>query len=239
MTSSGLPGVIVASAPAATRSAYLRRVAGLSFLGLLLVAAAGVGSMLFLATHLGLLRGASASLIILGCWAITNFVAQPMVFGGNSKALGFVLGSVTQGIALGFLLLVAVMFSRQTFGNPFMFIGVAIVLTTVAGIGLTLYAATEKREFSVLRAALAAMSIPMLVLMALSFAFPGWFGGGLGIVMSAVFVVVSAAGLTYQLNRVVHHFTTGMAIEGGYVIAIGVTVLFWNILSLVMRLNRR
>src|SRR5262245_55645505 len=197
MTSSGLPGVVVASAPSAVRSAYLRRVAALSFAGLLLVAVAGVGSMLFLGTHLNLLRGWTSMLIILGCWAVTNFVAQPMVFGTGSKAAGFVLGTVTQGLALGFLLLVAVLLSRQQFGNPFTFIGMAVTLTTVAGIGITIYAASEKREFSILRAGLAALSLPMLALMAMSFAFPQWFGGGLGIALSAIFVIVSAAGLTY------------------------------------------
>jgi FtsH-binding integral membrane protein len=238
MTTSGFPGVVVAHAPAATRSAYLRRVAGLSFLGLLIVALSGIGSMFYLATHPGLLRGPSSMLIILGCWAVTNFVAQPMVFRGN-KVLGFALGTIAQGLALGFLLLVAVLLSQQSFGNPFAFIGVAVALTAVAGIGIGIYAASEKREFSVLRAGLAALSLPMLGLMAASFAFPQWFGGGLGIAMCAVFVIISAAGLTYQLNRVVHHFTTGMHVEGAYVIAIGVTVLFWNILSLVMRMNRR
>jgi len=239
MTSIGHSGVVVASAPPAVRSAYLRRVAGLTFVGLLLVAVAGIGSMLFLGTHLNLLRGWTATVIILGCWAVTNFVAQPMVFGTGSKTLGFVLGTVTQGLALGFLLLVAVLLSQQRFGNPFTFIGMAVALTTVAGIGISVYAASEKREFSMLRAGLAALSLPMLGLMAISFAFPQWFGGGFGIVLSAIFVVVSAAGLTYQMNRVVHHFTTGMAVEGAFVIAIGVTVLFWNILSLLMRLNRR
>jgi FtsH-binding integral membrane protein len=239
MTSTGLPGVVVASAPAAVRSAYLRRVAALTFGGLLIVAVAGIGSMLYLGTHPGLLRGWTAMAVILGCWAVTNFVAQPMVFGTRNKAIGFVLGTLTQGIALGFLLLVAVLMSQQAFGNPFTFIGMAVALTAVAGLGITLYAASEKREFSVMRAAMAALSLPMLALMALSFAFPQWFGGGLGIFLCAIFVIVSAAGLTYQMNRVVHHFRTNMAVEGGYVIAIGVTVLFWNILSLLMRLNRR
>jgi FtsH-binding integral membrane protein len=238
MSSTSFPGVVVAHAPAVTRSAYLRRVAGLTFVGLLLVGLAGIGSMVYLGSHLALLRGWGATVVILGCWAVTNFVAQPMVF-GNSKSIGFVLGTVTQGIALGFLLLVAVLLSQQAFGNPFTFIGMAVVLTVVAGIGITIYAASEKREFSALRAGLAAFSLPMLALMALSFAFPQWFGGGLGILLSVIFVVVSAAGLTYQLNRVVHHFTTDMTVEGAYVIAIGVTVLFWNILSLLMRLNRR
>ena len=40
--------------------------------------------------------------IILGCWALTNFVARPMVFGTGNKIAGFFLGTVAQGAALGF-----------------------------------------------------------------------------------------------------------------------------------------
>ena len=79
----------------------------------------------------------------------------------------------------------------------------------------------------------------MLGLMALSFGFPGLLGGTGGIVVSSIFVLVSAAGLLYQINRVLHHYTTDMHMEGAYTITIGVVVLFWNILSLLMRLRRR
>ena len=47
------------------------------------------------------------------------------------------------------------------------------------------------------------------------------------------------AALLYRVNAVVHHFSTDMTVEGGYLIAIGVIVLFWNILSLLLRLRRR
>ena len=57
--------------------------------------------------------------------------------------------------------------------------------------------------------------------------------------LSAVFVVVSAAGLLYQVNQVIHRLRTDMHIEGAYLITMGVLVLFWNLLSLLMRLNGR
>lgn len=238
MSAAGMSGVVVAAVDADARRAYLRTVLGISCLGLFIAGAVGIVSMVTIALNPVVLRGWGPMLIILGCWAVTNFVAQPMVFGGR-KWLGFVLGTATQGVALGFLLLVAVAISRQDFGNPLVLIGMAIVLTVVAGIGITSYALVERREFTMLRAALGAVFLPMLVLMGVTFAFPNAIGGTAGIVLAAIFVVVSAAALLYRVNAVVHNFTTEMTVEGGYLIAIGVIVLFWNILSLLLRLRRR
>ena len=54
-----------------------------------------------------------------------------------------------------------------------------------------------------------------------------------------VFVVVSAGGLLYNLNHVIHHMSTEMHVPAAYHITLGILVLFWNILVLLMRLQRR
>lgn len=233
-----LPGLSVAESTSSARATYLRKVLGLTALGLLISAIVGVISMFTIASMPGLLRGYGPMIIILGCWALTNFVARPMVFGSNKWA-GFLLGTVAEGVSMGFILLVAVIMSKADTGNPFSLIGTALAATVFSGLGLTFYAASEKREFTLLRAGLSATFIPMLILMGVSFAFPGVMGGTFGLIACCVFVLISAAGLLYQLNQVIHNFTTDMEIEGAYIITIGVLVLFWNILSLLMRLRRR
>jgi FtsH-binding integral membrane protein len=239
MEQSTFPTVAIADAAPEVRSAYLRKVLGITVGGLLLSALVGVASMFFIATQPWLFSGYAPVIFILGCWAITNFVARPMVF-GNQKVAGFLLGTVTQGAAMGFILLVGVLISQQAFGNPFRLVGTALGITVATGIGLALYVSSERREFSFLRAALSATFIPMLILMAVSFAFPNFLGNGpLGLVVSAVFVLISAAGLLYQLNLVMHEFTPEMALEGSYIVTIGLLVLFWNVLSLLTRLFRR
>ena len=90
-----------------------------------------------------------------------------------------------------------------------------------------------------LGAGLSALGIPMLILMVASFAFPGFFGGTLGLVLTGLFVVISAGSLLYQINQVVHKLRTDQHVEGAYMITLSVLVLFWNLLSLLMRLNRR
>jgi len=80
---------------------------------------------------------------------------------------------------------------------------------------------------------------PMLALMAVSFIFPSLFGGTVGLLLSVVFVVVSAAGLLYQINVVLHRLKTNQHVEGSYMITLGILILYWNILTLLMRLSRR
>lgn len=229
----------VAHAPADVRLAYLRRVLGLTFVGLMLAGGAGIATAIGLAATGGaLLSGFFPMVIILGSWGVANYVARPMVFGANKMA-GFVLGSVAQGIAMGFILLAAVLVSAGALGNPFTLIGLALGLTGFSGLGMAAYVWTARKDFSMIGAGLSALSIPMLILMGVSFAFPGLLGGTAGVVVSGLFVVVSAGGLLYQLNQVVHDYDTDMHVEGAYTVTLGLLVLFWNVLSLLMRLTRR
>ena len=230
--------VPIALAPPEVRSTYLRRVFGTTVLGLALASIVGVASAWFIASQPGLLSGYAPMAIILGCWALTNFVARPMVF-GNAKWAGFFLGTIAQGVSMGFILLLGLVISQQVYANPFRLIATALGVTVATAVGLGIYAADGRREFTLLRAGLAAVSIPMLILMAVTFAFPNFIGGTAGLVVSGIFVVVSAAGLLYQLNLVMHEFTEDMPVEGAYLLTIGVLVLFWNILSLLSRLTRR
>ncbi len=231
-------GFPVARASEADRITFLRRTLAWSFAGVGIAGTTGVVTASVLALMPSLVSGYFPMLFILGMWAVTNFVARPMVFGA-AKIPGFILGTAAQGVAMGFLLLVAAMVSAAAIGNPFALIVLAMGLTGFTALGMTAYVYTIKRDFSIIGAGLAALSIPMLILMAVSFAFPALFGGALGLLFGVVFVLISAAGLLYQLNQVVHSFNTNMHIEGGYTISIGILVLFWNILSLLMRLTRR
>ncbi|MES2640157.1 MAG: Bax inhibitor-1 family protein [Myxococcota bacterium] len=230
--------VPVSRASVSERNDYLRKTLGLTVAGLGIASVTGIGTSIGLAMVPSMLSGYLPMIVILAMWAVSNFVAQPMVFKGP-KAVGFVLGTAAQGVAMGFLLLVAAYASAAALGNPFTLIALAMGLTGFTGLGMAAYVWTSKKDFSLIGAGLSAMSIPMLILMAVSFAFPSFIGGTLGIVMSAVFVLISAAGLVYQLNKVIHEYDTDMHIEGAYTISMGLLVLFWNILSLLMRLTRR
>ena len=93
------------------------------------------------------------------------------------------------------------------------------------------------RDLSYIGAGLSMLFLPMMILMAVSFVFP--IGGPIGILISILFVGVSAAGLLYQMNKVLRELRSDMHVEGAYMITMGILILFWNILVLLMRLQRR
>ena len=62
---------------------------------------------------------------------------------------------------------------------------------------------------------------------------------GIGLVIGGVFLLVSVAGMLWKLNVVAYQMPDTMAIEGGFEIALGVIVLFWNLLSFMNRFRRR
>jgi FtsH-binding integral membrane protein len=232
----------LARASAADRVEYLQRVllwtSGGLFVSGITGAATALGLSIALSMGITLLFNQWVSLaIIFGSYGIAHYAAPRMVF-GNAKVLGFGVGAVFQGISMGYLLLYAVLLGAQM-GNPFGMVGTALGLTAMTGVGLTAYVWTGPKNFGWLGAGLSALFLPMLLLMGVSFVFPGLLGGPLGIAVSGLFVLVSVGGLLYQINVVMHKLNTRQHIEGAYMITMGVLILFWNILSLLMRLNRR
>ena len=232
----------LARASAADRVEYLQRVlmwtTGGLFVSGITGAATALGLSIALSLHLTFLFNQWVSLaIIFGSYGIAHYLAPRMVF-GNAKVLGFGVGAVFQGISMGYLLLSAVAIGTQM-GSPFGMVGTALGLTAMTGLGLTAYVWTGPKNFGWLGAGLSALFLPMMLLMAVSFVFPGFIGGPLGIAVSGLFVLISVGGLLYQINVVMHQLNTQQHIEGAYMITMGILILFWNILSLLMRLNRR
>jgi hypothetical protein len=213
---------------------YLQKVLILTVFGLGVSAITGMMSA-FVVGAVPLLQGRLAMfVIVLGSFFAAQSGCSRLVFGGQ-RLLGFVLAAVFQGIAMGYLLLAAISVG-VSMGSPFVLVFEAMALVGLAAAGMTAYLWSGPKEFSMLRAGLAAVSLPMLVLMVVSFVFP--IGGVMGVLLSAVFVVVSAGGLLYQINAVLHRLRSSQTVEGAYLITMGVLVLYWNVLTLLMRLRR-
>ncbi len=224
----------LANAMPEQRVDYLKKVLILTVFGLGVSAVVSLISALVVG-FVPLLQGRLASLvIIMGAFFAAQSGCSRLVFGGQ-RLLGFVLATVFQGIAMGYLLLMAVTIGIGL-GSPFVLVFEAMALVGLAAAGMTAYLWTTPREFSMLRAGLAALSLPMLVLMVVSFVFP--IGGVMGIALTGLFVVVSAGGLLYQINTVLHRLRSSQTVEGAYLITMGVLVLYWNVLTLLMRLRR-
>lgn len=220
------------------RGAYLRRVGLYTLVGLFIAFLSGgtsAGAILFVPA---LQNKWVAIGLIMASWFVSNNLARGMVFSESaaSRWTGFVLGSAAQGFAMGWILLAAVFVGAAT-GSPLGLIGLAGMIVAMTAFGFVVYLWTAPAELSFVRGAITMMALPMFALMVVSFFWP--ITGTLGIIVSAVFCAMSAAGLLYQTNEVLHRFRSDMALEGAYTITLGLLVLFWNVLSLLMRLNRR
>ncbi len=232
------PAVPLTYADGNLRVRYLQRVAAITVLGLFIAGVTGVFSSGVIALVPALQNRLASFVIIMGGMGVANWVAPRFVFSASAPARwgGFLLGTAAEGVALGYLLLTAFVLGAQS-GNPLLLVAQAMGLTGLAAAGMTAYLWTSPRDFSMVRAGLAALAIPMLVLMVLSFVFP--ISGTIGILMSLAFVAMSVGGLLYKVNDVLHRLQSDMYVEGAYTITLGILALFWNILVLLMRLQRR
>lgn len=231
---SGLGLAPALEAPAEARAAFLRRVALWTVGGLLLTAVVSLVSVFAIVPFVFQGGKWAVLAVVYGSFLATQTVARKMVY-GEAKAAGFVLGTSLQGIALGFLLAVTLAIGQVSDGLAT--IGYALLMTVLASLAMLTYVSMEKHEFSLIRAGLSMLFVPMLVLMGLQLVFP--IGGTFGIVIAAVFLVVSVAGLLWKLNYVLHEMPVTMPTEAGFELTLGIVVLFWNLLSLMNRLRRR
>lgn len=229
--------VPVAESAVDARVAFLRKVGGMTFLGLVF---AGITAMISMGAVLSIpmLANQWVSLgIMLGAIFGSRFIGDSMVHNPSTQMIGFAIGTGLQGVAMGYLLLAAVLLSIDLYANPLVVIGQALGLVGLTVVGMVAYLLTGPKNLSMIGGAMSALALPMLALMVISFVFP--IGGPFGILLSAVFVAISAGGLLYNLNTVMHRMSTDMVVPAAYHVTLGMLVLFWNILSLLMRLQRR
>ena len=219
-----------------TRIRYLQRVLLWTAGGLAVAAVSGLLSVKIIAATPALQNQMASLIIILGGMFFAQMVCGGMVRQPATRVFGFLLGNAVEGLTLGYLLLAAINVSSVQFGDPWLLISQALGLTVLVAVSLTAYVWTKPREFRWAQAVVGSLFLPMIALMITSFVFPTLFGGTLGLIFSAVFVAISALGLLLSIRDVLHHLREDQAIEGAFVISMGILVLFWNILSLLIRL---
>jgi FtsH-binding integral membrane protein len=222
------------AAPVEERTAFLRRAALWTMGGLAITSVAAIVSMALVVPVVA--RGGTWAIIgvVYGSFLLTQTVARRMVY-GNAKVGGFVLGTAMQGVALSFLLVATLVIGGVAEGLKV--IGYALALTLAASVAMLAYVSMAKREFSMLKAGLTMLFIPMLLLMVLQLVFP--INGPLGIILSVIFVAVSVGAMLWKLNYLLYEMPASMPLEGGFEVSLGIVVLFWNILSLLNRVRRR
>lgn len=229
----------VSRAPAEERSAFLRQVGLTTFAGLGVATLTSIAMMMAIVNVPLLQERYVALIVMLGAMFASQTIGGGMVNSGDSgtRVGGFVLGTGLQGVAMGYLLLSAILMSSELYADPLLMIGQALGLVSLTVLGMVAYLMSGPKNLSMVGGAISALSLPMIGLMVFTALFP--INGPMGMIVSLVFVGISVGGLLYNLNQVMHRMSTDMVLPAAYHIAIGVLVLFWNILSLLMRANRR
>ena len=196
LTAGTLP--VIGDGPAEERRAFLKQAILLTVGGLFIASLMGVLSAFFVAPMVfQSIGGLGAILVIFGGWFLVNTVFRNMVY-GRMKWLGFIGGAAIEGLMFGFLLLITV--AKLGVDNGMLLVAEAMGLTFLTVLGLFVYSWFSTGELSLVRAGLAMTSLPMLLLM---FSLPFLpIGGLLGVALAAVFVLVSAAGLLYQIHKI-------------------------------------
>jgi len=217
------------------RVAFLQRTYALTFVALLVAGITGFVSARVIAGVPALQSDLARIVIILGSILFAQYGCQGLVRNKGTAMLGLILANASMGVALGYLLLTAMLFGHVVAGSPFLFIGQALGLTVAACLGITGYVWFNPSEFRWAHATVSALFLPMILFMVFGFFFD--FGGPIGIVISGVFVLVSALGLLLSTRDVLHVLREDQQVEGAYLISIGVIILFWNILVLLMRIT--
>jgi FtsH-binding integral membrane protein len=224
----------VAAVPATDRSEFLRQVAMRTLGGLFLTAIVSVFSTLYIAPPVFRTGVWAVLVVVYGSFYGAQYLGRKMVYGDN-KAAGFVVGTTLQGIALGFLLLIAMVTTAP--GEGVALIGYALLMVVLSVAAMLLYVTAERREFSMVRAGLTMLSIPMLILMGLQLVLP--MNGTAGVLVSGLFLAVSVGALLYRLNTVIHDFPITASTEASFELTLSIVVFFWNLLAFFLRMKRR
>ncbi len=231
--------VAAIEAPESARAEFLRSV-GLWTAGGLMIAGA---TSVFSTAAVALIPALHNQWVSLGIMLGTMFGAQAIgrsaVYSESAatRTLAFAGGMALEGVAMGYLLFSAMLVSWNLYANPLVFLFQGLGLVGLTFVGMIAYLLTGPKNLSMLGGALSAMVLPMIGLMVISFVFP--MNGIVGILMSLVFVGMSAGGLLYNLNAVMHTMSTKMVVPAAYHVSMGILVLFWNVVTLLMKLQRR
>jgi FtsH-binding integral membrane protein len=235
----------VSMAPVDARSTFLRQVAlktagSLSIVGVT-ATAASLGLVSLLVAGVALPWFVQLGVMVGGLygsqWIGYSMIASPSA---GTRIAGVTIGSAMLGVALSFVLVMAALVGISAYDEPLAALYLpfqALLLVGLTVVGMVGYLLVAPRNLSMVTAALSVLTLPMIALMVLTAVFP--IGGLVGVLVSAAFVAISAGGLLVSLNRVIRELGVDQSTRAAFELTVGIVLLFWNILSLLSRLNNR
>ena len=217
-----------AFAAASERAAFLKRVYGLLFLGILgfaatLWACGNIAPVRNLMVDLwGLIAGTQYGfLVYIGIFFAGSWAVQALAEKKPINAVAYASWAFLLGLLVGPLVQVA--------GAEL--VSQASLITALVFGGLTVFVLWTGKDFSFLRGALFVASMAVFVAL-----IAGWlFGFSMGIWISVGIVALCAGYILYYTSEILHRYPTTMAMSAAIILFTEVVLLFKHILILLMR----
>ncbi len=171
-------------------------------------------------------------LLILGGFMILGRLASGLAYSSASQSVqyaGLTLYVIAESIIFAPLLYLAMAYSSPEV------IPTAGILTLGIFGGLTLIVFTTKKDFSFLRGILSVGFMVALGLIVCAVIF----GFNLGLVFSAVMVLLASGAILYDTSRIMHHYNTDQHVAASLQLFASIALLFWYVLRILMSLSRR
>ena len=184
-------------------------------------------------TMIGILRKSPYTWLgFLGAFMVSGWLARGFAASGGSTGLQY-LGLGLYVLAES-IIFIPLLFIARAYSTPDV-IPTAALLTLVLFAGLTATAFITRTDFSFLRGILVMGGFIALGLIVCSVIF----GFSLGLVFSGFMVALACGAILYDTSKIIRDFPCDRHVAASLELFASIALLFWYILRILMRLNRR
>jgi FtsH-binding integral membrane protein len=171
-------------------------------------------------------------LLFLGAFIVAGWAGRSLA--SNVKSPGAQYAGLAAYVAAEAFIFVPLLYVAAHFSSPDVLPSAAI-LTGTLFLGLTIVAFATRRDFSFLGGILGVGGMVALGLIVCGVLF----GFNLGLWFSFAMVGLACAAILYDTSKVIHKFRTDQHVAASLELFASVALLFWYVLSILLRMSRK
>jgi FtsH-binding integral membrane protein len=171
-------------------------------------------------------------LLVMGAFMFVSWLANNWATNGSSQGLQYA-GLVLYTVAEAVIFLPMIVLAMALTGDAGLVLQAGLI-TTAMVIGISTIALTTKKNFSFLGGILKIGGFVVIGLIVASFILPI----SLGLWFSAAMVIFASASILYNTSNLIHRYQPGQHVAASLSLFASVALLFWYLLSMLMKLNR-
>lgn len=171
-------------------------------------------------------------LLVMGAFMFVSWLANNWATNGSSQGLQYA-GLVLYTVAEAVIFLPMIVLAMALTGDAGLVLQAGLI-TAAMVIGISTIALTTKKDFSFLGGILKIGGFVVIGLIVASFILPI----SLGLWFSAAMVIFASASILYNTSNLIHRYQPGQHVAASLSLFASVALLFWYLLSMLMKLNR-